>query len=267
MESQALLIYSKKDVDKNKKFIDICGQFFKTRNIQMKLIIIEKNSIPTECENVILAINRSRNAKISRELLDKGVPVYNSPKVTDICNDKWKTYMWARERNIPLVKTALTLEELEEEFPVVVKSRNGHGGSEVFLVHDYEQYTDAINKVQGGIENIIVQPFVNTGGRDIRTYVIGQNIVVSMERKSEDDFKSNFSLGGSARQVVLKEEEKQLVEKIIKELDPHYVGVDLMYDGTRLVLNEIEDAVGARMVYMNTNIDIINEFLEYIMTQ
>ena len=39
-------------------------------------------------------------------------------------------------------------------------------------------------------------------------------------------------------------------------------GVDLMCDGGRPVVNEVEDVVGSRMLYRTSDIDIVSLFLD-----
>mgnify|MGYP000090003010 CR=1 FL=1 len=43
-----------------------------------------------------------------------------------------------------------------------------------------------------------------------------------------------------------------------------YIGIDFLFDGGHLIFNEIEDTVGARMVYDKTDIDIIKLYCDYI---
>ena len=43
-----------------------------------------------------------------------------------------------------------------------------------------------------------------------------------------------------------------------------YYGIDFVFDGGQPVFNEIEDTVGARMVYSVTDIDILDLYCDYI---
>ena len=47
-------------------------------------------------------------------------------------------------------------------------------------------------------------------------------------------------------------------------MDIDYGGMDFIFHDGKLMFNEIEDAVGARMVYENTEIDIVGLFADYI---
>ena len=52
--------------------------------------------------------------------------------------------------------------------------------------------------------------------------------------------------------------------KVSGLLEADYIGIDLIRDGGRYVFNEIEDAVGARMLYEVSELDAAGLFMEYI---
>ena len=104
----------------------------------------------------------------------------------------------------------------------------------------------------------IMQPVATEVGRDMRVYVIGGKPVAAMLRESKTDFRSNFSLGGSAKMVPISElgrDELDIVDGVCSKLPLHYAGVDIMRDNGHAILNEIEDPVGARMLYIYTDTD------------
>ncbi len=80
-----------------------------------------------------------------------------------------------------------------------------------------------------------------------------------MLRVSETDFRSNFCLGGQAEPYELGAEEQYMVPKILEELKTDYVGIDFLFDQGKMVLNEIEDAVGARMLCCRYGFGYIKE--------
>jgi glutathione synthase/RimK-type ligase-like ATP-grasp enzyme len=85
-----------------------------------------------------------------------------------------------------------------------------------------------------------------------------------MLRTNKNDFRSNFSLGGNAEKSTLSESEKNLIDSVLKVLKFDFAGIDIIYKNNRPYINEIEDVVGSRMVYANTDIDIIKLYLDYI---
>ena len=88
--------------------------------------------------------------------------------------------------------------------------------------------------------------------------------MVAAVLRESDDFRSNYSLGGKATATELTEKEKEIVDKITKIINIDYAGIDLIYHNGEPVFNEIEDPVGARMLYENTDIDIVEIFVKYI---
>lgn len=285
-----IIIYSREDIEKNIAFVKMCTDYMKQANVSLNLAVLEKEddeirSIEEKMNGskIDFAINRSRNHKVAKYLEEKGIRVFNNSKITEICNDKWATYKYAKDLKLPIMETELSRNNKKGEipdnfidnnsinqddkkiaYPRVIKSLSGHGGSEVFLVKDAEEESIVAAKLG---KEYIVQKLADAKGRDIRVYVIGDEIVVAMCRSARGGFKSNFSLGGKAEIYSLNEEEEAIVRTIAGNFKSDYIGIDFIYDGDRLVLNEIEDAVGARMVYANTDIPIIEKYIEYILSK
>ena len=101
-------------------------------------------------------------------------------------------------------------------------------------------------------------------GKDLRIYITGGEITAAMMRQSYNDFRSNYCLGGTASVHELTDEERQIAEKICSELHPAHIGIDLIYDGGKPVFNEIEDAVGSRMLYRYTDIDVVELYVAHV---
>ena len=54
------------------------------------------------------------------------------------------------------------------------------------------------------------------------------------------------------------------VMKILSRFNFDFVGVDFIFHNGRLLFNEIEDAVGTRMLYAHTDIDPVKCYLDHI---
>ena len=91
--------------------------------------------------------------------------------------------------------------------------------------------------------------------------------MAAVERENSKDYRSNFSLGGEVKAYQPSQEMVTIAEKVSKLLGATYIGVDFLIDGSNIYLNEIEDPVGARMLYKTTDIDIINLFTKEIKNQ
>lgn len=201
----------------------------------------------------------------------RGVRTFNNAETARIANDKWLTYLACKEGEIPVLPTRLLAEEVPSEtaaYPCVLKSRDGHGGAEVYLATNGREYAQAANALTSAGKQGIVQAQNTTLGKDVRLYALGGEIVAGVLRTSERDFRSNFSLGGQVQPFEADERQRAIVAKLHEKLRFDYVGVDFLPDGAGgWVLNEIEDTAGARMLYQTSSVDIAALFMRHVIRQ
>lgn len=103
---------------------------------------------------MVLAKHKAEFAAIGTKV------IVSDPTVIEICNDKWKTYLWLKEKGFRVPKTYLTLSQVmlalesgELQYPIVVKPRFGCGSialsvaeDEMALLYYYSRNTRAVNR-------------------------------------------------------------------------------------------------------------------------
>ncbi len=255
------LIYEKESLERNAAFADMLTNEARANNIDIALKLREEINFSILPQFVI---QRTYDFALSKKLEELGVKVFNNSKVSYICNDKYNTYEFFKDKSIPMMETVLinTFSEMPFPFPFVIKPCGGHGGEGVYLVNSKEEYSNALSTLKG--KKIIAQMPATDKGKDLRVYVMGNKIIKGMLRVSESDFRSNFSLGGKAYTYELNKEEKDIIKKVTAALSFDFAGIDLIYHNGKPILNEIEDVVGSRMLYKYTNIDVCKEYITYI---
>lgn len=249
------IIYFRNSLKGNENYIKWYVDKFAGKNIDFELLCVEDidySNLPD------FAICRFIAPEITAELEKRGVRCFNNSFVSKICNDKLRTYEYISQNGIEIMPL---LNKNTEKFPVVVKSKNGHGGTEVYMVENREQLCGKLDLLG---DNYVIQTPCNNLGKDVRVYVIGNRIIAAMLRISDKDFRSNFCLGGRAEVYNLSPYERQIVEKVISLFDFDFVGIDFIFNNGKIVFNEIEDVVGSRMIYTYTDIDIVGEYVDYI---
>ena len=255
------LVYDKFEAERNKRCISFYFEHAKKLGIRLELKLIEDIE-PGPLPDV--AIVRTPAPEFSAALSEKGVKVYNSAALSAIANDKMNTYLYFLEKGIRMPETYLVNDAFRPPFyPIVLKPAGGHGGRGVKMINSENEYFDYI---KGASEKCIAQRPVTDLGKDLRVYVIGGRIFAAMLRTSKTDFRSNFCLGGKAEVYSLSKEERSEAEKIISFLDKGYFGVDFMFDNGRIIFNELEDVVGARMLYTHTSLDPVGAFVDFIVS-
>lgn len=215
------------------------------------------------------AVVRAQNYILSHHLELMGMRVFNSSRVSRVCGDKMLTYQLALSLNLPVMDTIFVKKNspfpMSPFFPCVLKPIDGKGGEKVFLARDPSEYEKLLPHFAG--RDMLIQKCASRVGRDTRVYVMGKRILCSFTRVSDTDFRSNFCLGGRAVPHTLSAEEHIAVQKLCDALEPDFVGVDFVYDFERAVFNEVEDVVGSRMVYANTDINVAGEYIDYILSE
>ncbi|MFR7512200.1 MAG: hypothetical protein ACLUUN_07950, partial [Muribaculaceae bacterium] len=111
------IIYFKEAVKGNENYIKWYIEKFTKKGVDFKLIYVEDidyNNLPD------FAVCRFIAPEVTKKLEEKGVKCFNNSFVSEICNDKLKTYEYVSEKGIEIMPV---LDKNCNEFPVVVKSK------------------------------------------------------------------------------------------------------------------------------------------------
>jgi carbamoyl-phosphate synthase large subunit len=92
--------------------------------------------------------------------------VLSSPiDVLTTARDKWKTFLFLKENNLPVAESALPAddEKFVKEFgyPIVVKPREGYGSLYFYLVHCKSEMQQAISNIQKAGWHALLQEYLN----------------------------------------------------------------------------------------------------------
>lgn len=268
------ILYTRQESIRNRHYIDLYRKAGEIYGIALTLGIYQPGSFPDQNAGSWLkklldqakpafVINRTRDYLLARALEAHGVPVYNHSLVAELGNDKAKAYRFMQQRGIPMMPTFYGL-EVPRQFPVVVKSADGHGGTEVFYipgVHEWQEWKQERSRPD---QDYIVQQPASDLGRDLRVYIVGNRITAAILRTSDSDFRSNYCLGGKEELYELSGAQKELVRAVAAPLDIGMAGVDFIFHHGHMMFNEIEDMAGARGLYELSDYDIALDYIGYI---
>ena len=257
------IYYSAAEAERNYGFIDDLKIHASDMGIALTLLVDQEE--PDEDSGFILF--RDRNPLLSKKWESAGFRMMNRSEVNRIANDKLRTFELAALLGIPTIPTRKALSVVDiPSFPVVLKTIDGHGGNEVFLCHTVNEAEEFFAQFSG--RQLIVQPYIDSGATDVRVFMLGEDVLGAVKRIGNDSFKSNYTLGGSVEKYVLSPWQENEVIKIAKALKSDYIGIDflLLPDG-RWVLNEIEDPVGARSLYVTHDFSVAKRLIEYVHKQ
>lgn len=296
----AYIIYYDEEAKKNSGFIDMLKSECRKYDIALEYISFEKVNLMSESsfenkfKKIFFVINRTREYKLSLRFEKINVKVFHSSKITELGNNKYKTYCCLKEyfeknKNEPqgewIAHTVLVkaddLNNVLNDYigkDYVIKSVDGHGGSQVFSLNDdgtklgsYKKKRDnAKNNIYKSLQghDCVLQKRIDSDSNDIRVYIVFGKIYAAVLRHGNDGFKSNFSLGGSVEEYFLDEEQKKFIEKFIEAFGAGQLsmaGIDfIMTRDGNLIFNELEEMVGSRMLYNCSKHDIVRKYVEQI---
>lgn len=275
------ILYHQVDAQRNKASIGFYQEACRRQGLAMRLLLSENFGIGAdgtfyegiEClERPDAVINRTREYALARAFEMAGVRVFNKPEAVLLGNNKFLALQFVQGLGVPIMEsragcvdcnnTIDSINSSDWRYPYVIKSEAGHGGTEVFLVHDDVEREAAERTLQG--KEFLYQKAASDLGEDLRVYILGGEVYAACLRRSVKDFRSNYCLGGEASLYTLGAEELQMVRKITDALPLDYAGIDFIRDRGRFVFNEIEDVVGARMLYSLTERDVCGDYIDYV---
>jgi len=203
------LVPAARDEDFNEKIIGICN------DEKIDIVFIGSDpELPVFAENKEI-IERKTRAKV----------VVSSPDHIKIGNDKWETYRFLKDNNLPYPESSLpdAVDDLVSQigYPLIVKPRGGSASRDVYvaknakeldvfinrvknpiiqeyLMPDDEEYTSGVVMFQGKITGIITMKRELKGGNTYRAIVDKYDTVITAVENVAKKFShfgpSNFQM-------------------------------------------------------------------------
>lgn len=272
------LIYEQHNVARNQFFIDQWVFAAKQQHAAIQLVLAHDLQMGIQDGRAALshkdgltlpdaAVMRLNHPLLSAQFEHMGIPAFNNSHVARICNDKRLTHQLISRITRTMDTVFLRGDESTSPlpYPVVIKDVFSCGGRGVYLANNDQAFLESVAKIPSG--SALAQSLSDTPGKDVRAYVLGKEIIAVFMRRADHDFRSNIGQGGDATPFVLQPEDERVVREIINLFDFGLVGIDFIFHEGKLVFNEIEDAVGTRMLFANGHKDIVARYLAFIINK
>lgn len=245
------VIYDNQRWQKNQDFWPLITKAAMNHDIAIQRLMAE-DLVNWQLEPNTKVWMRCINPEVVSWLTRQNFEVFNNPALIALANDKRQCSAWVKSLGIPVIP------DWDGSFPCVVKTIDGHGGQQVHQIADQDTLN---NYLQAGY---LVQPLIKHLG-DVRVYVVANQIVGAVLRQPQaGEFRSNFSLGGKVEEFSIDEQLMDYVKVITSQQQVHYGGIDFLVVDNGYLFNEIEDVVGARMLYATTKVDILELWMGYL---
>ncbi|MBE44576.1 MAG: lysine biosynthesis protein LysX [Thaumarchaeota archaeon] len=256
-----------------KKSIDVT-------NVNCNNLFIDLNNGITEDYGVVLqrCVSYFRSLHSTAALEGKGVNVVNPLHTSIVAGNKLFSHMKLKEANITTPKSIVAfskdsaLAALDKlEYPSVLKPTVGSWGRLIALLNDREAAESVIEDREYMFplyQIYYLEEFVKRPPRDIRSIVVGDNVVGAIYRYSpEGRWKTNMSLGGKAELCPLTKDLEDICLRAARAVSGEVVGVDLMEDDRKgLLVHEVNNTTEFKNVTRVTGNDIPSIIIDYTMS-
>ncbi|MGQ9460808.1 MAG: RimK family alpha-L-glutamate ligase [Candidatus Bathyarchaeaceae archaeon] len=202
-----------------------------------------------------------------------GMLIINPPLSIERSVDKYYTLILLEEHGLPVPRTAVT-ESHEEALKcfhelggdIVVKPLFGSRGVGSTRIFDPDVAARIFRTISFYHGVLYLQEFIPHGFSDIRAFVIGDRVVASMRRISEN-WKTNVSLGAKPLPLNLDAELENLAVKTAKVIGCKVAGVDILEGLNGPLIVELNSQPGWRGLQSVTRINIADEIIEYVLSE
>ena len=221
-------------------------------------------------------IQHSRAMYMLKVLGDAGVPTVNTYQVAATCGDKFLTTQALIHADVPTPGCQLAftpesaLAAIEQMgYPVVLKPVVGSWGRMVSKVNDRDaaeailEHRDVLGSYQHSI--FYIQEYIAKPGRDIRTFVIGDECIAGIYRTSSH-WITNTARGGLASNCPITPELADISVRAANAVGGGVVALDLLetLDG-QLLVNEVNYTMEFRNSIDTTGVNIPAKIIDYVL--
>jgi len=217
---------------------------------------------------------------ILRQFQAMDVYVTDTAYSIELGRDKLRSIQYLLRHGVPFPRTGFAdskddFENIIETIggmPLVIKLVEGTEGNGIFLVDNIKEAENIMSTCKQFDTPIIVQEFIEeSAGTDLRCFVVGDEIVATMKRQSQDgDFRSNVSLGGHSKSEELTQEEYDIAVNAAKAVTMNVAGVDLIRSKNGPLILEVNtspDFCGEYGIESVTGVDVAGAIIDYAVKQ
>lgn len=150
--------------------------------------------------------------------------------------------------------------------PVVIKLLESTHGVGVILAESRQTAISVVESFFKLNQPVILQEYIaESGGADIRAFVVGKNVVAAMERQAlEGEFRSNLHRGATSSITKLTPREKDIVLQAARLMGLDIAGVDLLRSNRGPLIMEVNASPGLEGIEGTTGVNIADAIIENV---
>lgn len=220
-------------------------------------------------------ISQTQAVTAVRMLEGYGIPCVNPARVIEACGDKLTTSVELARAGVPTPRVRVAVEPetalaaIEEMgYPVVLKPTVGSWGRLLARVNDRDaaeailEHKATLGSVQHGV--FYIQEYVDKPGRDLRVFMVGEEAICGIVRRSEH-WITNTARGGQASALEITDDITEICRDASRAVGGGVLAIDLLECPRRgLLVSEVNHTMEFRNSIAPTGVDIPGRIIDHV---
>jgi [lysine-biosynthesis-protein LysW]--L-2-aminoadipate ligase len=220
-------------------------------------------------------VNHSRAVHALKIFSDHDIPTVNAPEVGEICGSKFLTTQALIKAGVrtPRCYLAFTPESAlaamdELGYPCVIKPTTGSWGRLISKINDRDAAEAVLEHKQilGSYHHSIfyIQEYIEKKGRDIRSFVVGNECIAAIYRHAEH-WITNTARGGQTTNCPVNKELHDISVRAADSCGGGVVAIDVFETNQGYSINEVNYTMEFRNSIDVTGVNIPGKIVDYVL--
>jgi len=245
-------------------------------NVRQQPLDFDKPDVDVSAVRCVSMYSALHSAAV-RESVD--VKAVNNSEAIMISGDKVLTISRLKAYGLPIPRSAVALDNKSAQralehigLPAVDKPPIGSWGRLVALIRDDLSFRTILEHRQMIANRLmrthLIQEYIDLPNRDIRTLVVGDEVLGAMFRyRTDGDWRTNVAMGGVPVMAYLNDELREISFKTAEAVSGEIVSVDVFEtrDGSYLI-NEVNGVPEFRGFIQATGVDVAAKIAQYLVS-
>ncbi len=219
---------------------------------------------------------------VLRDLERNGILIINSPAAIQNAANKFHSSCLIANAGISTPKTFVTqevnvaLKLIDDLGDVVIKPVFGYKGigivrikgNKVIAPDGTKEKTPVFDLVNNIIKEkgiLYIQEFIESSGKDIRAFIVDDNVIGAIYRKAPDGWwLNNLSQGGTPQACELSGEQHEMCIEAARAVGAFFAGVDIIENEKGCFVLEVNATPSGAGIYKSLNINVAEHILNAI---
>ncbi len=187
-------------------------------------------------------------------------------------HNKLLTQMELQKHHVPMPATYLTATTESAKnllgnlnYPIIMKFPEGTHGKGVLIADSFASASSMLDALQTLKQPFIIQEYIDTGGKDLRVFVVGKKVAACMERIAQPgEERANIHAGATAVAKYIDPHTTKIAVDAAQAIGADICAVDMLETAQGSLVLEVNLSPGLQGITAATNINLADKIAQYL---